>query len=144
MPIKYTRNSPAKLAASRRAKLGPALFLRDQACDKRAQSKAYYITKTGLKHISYASALRKNGQAASPKAIYMPTAARPHLLPSISPESIVKRYCRVKGTTGTGIFIKAPTAIRAANKAHRIIFLRVETFKFLSPSVQSDADFARG
>ena len=46
---------------------GPVLFFRNPAGDKRAQSKAYYISKAGLEDIPYSPALRKNRQTGQAK-----------------------------------------------------------------------------
>ena len=82
----------------------------------------------------------KTGRPSRPIAMYTATEIAPSFLPRISPAKVVNKNCKVNGTAGTGILIKAPTAIKAENKAHRIRDLVFNVFLFVNGNL-SYADF---
>lgn len=49
-----------------------------------------------------------------------------------NPARVVKSVCRVKGTKGTGTFIKAPMAIRATKSPHITMSLILRVFFVIS------------
>ena len=65
----------------------------------------------------------KMGTPARPRIKYTPTLVKPRRGPSKKPARRAKNNCSVKcmgnGSIGIEIFIKAPTAIKAANRLHK-------------------------
>ena len=75
------------------------------------------------------------GTPQRPISMYTPTDSAPYFGPSTIPARVVNNSCSVKGTKGTGILINAPTAIKAANNAHKIREYTVDfDFSFMKRS----------
>lgn len=56
------------------------------------------------------------GSPASPSAAYINTLNPPYFAPSKRPASETNKNCSVKGITGTGILINAPSIINVVNR----------------------------
>jgi hypothetical protein len=72
----------------------------------------------------------KTGRPAIPRSRYTITLIVPHLAPNIAPVSNTKKVCNVIGTglAGMGISTYAPTAIKAAKREAKTIFLMLLLF----------------